>query len=201
MTLRIIRYGLWAAIAGFTVVVALLLLRPAPPPEQAAGGRIGGPFQLATMTGDTLDSRSLAGKPHGLFFGFTHCPDVCPTTMFEVSEVLRALDNGPAAAAARDFRVYFITVDPERDTPALLKQYLSAFDPRIIGLVPTAEQLPGLARQFAASYRRVPTTDGYTMDHTSAVYLFDANGRFTSTLDMQESTANQQAKLARLLAR
>jgi protein SCO1 len=196
----LIRYGAWAAIAALGIVIAVVLLNPAKRPEQGAG-RVGGPFRLAIAAGGTLDSASLAGKPYGLFFGFTQCPDVCPGTLAEVTALFDEIDKGPQAARAKDFRMFFVTVDPERDTPELLKDYLSAFDSRVVGLVPTQEALPALARQFAAFYEKVPTSSGYTMNHTAAVYLFDAKGSFSGTLDYRESRDNQLQKLTRLLAR
>jgi protein SCO1/2 len=197
---RLIRYVSWGVIAALGVVIAVVLLNPAKRPEQGAG-RVGGPFRLAMATGGTLDSASLAGKPYGLFFGFTQCPDVCPGTLSEVTALFDEIDKGPRAARARDFRMFFITVDPERDTAELLKNYLSAFDHRVVGLVPTMEMLPALAKQFAAFYEKVPTSSGYTMNHTAAVYLFDSKGAFSGTLDYRESRENQLQKLTRLLAR
>jgi protein SCO1 len=198
--LRLIRYASWVAVAALFVVIAVVLLNPAKRPEQGAG-RVGGPFRLATATGGVLDSASLAGRPYGLFFGFTQCPDVCPGTLTEVTALFDEIDKGPQAARAKDFRVYFVTVDPERDTAELLKNYLSAFDNRVVGLVPSMEALPALAKQFAAFYEKVPTSSGYTMNHTAAVYLFDAKGAFSGTLDYRESRENQLQKLTRLLSR
>jgi protein SCO1 len=198
-TLKIIRYGAWASIAALGLVIAIVLLSPQPKPGEAGAGRIGGPFQLAAATGGTLDSASLRGEPYGLFFGFTQCPDICPGTLSDVTSLMDDLDKGPLAARAKRLRVLFVTVDPERDTRELLANYLSAFDGRIAGLVPTLEQLPGLARQFAAFYEKVPTSSGYTMNHTASVYLFDREGRFAGTIDIKESRANQLAKLERLI--
>jgi protein SCO1 len=148
-----------------------------------------------------LDSATLKGKPYGLFFGFTQCPDICPGTLTEMTALMDELDKGALAAKARDFRILFVTVDPERDTAETLASYLSAFDGRITGLVPTLEQLPGIAKQFAAFYQKVTTSSGYTMNHTSAVYLFNAEGVFAGTIDIQESKSSQMAKLQRLLGK
>lgn len=198
--LRLIRYGSWVAVAALGVMIAVVLLTPPRKTEQGAG-RVGGPFTLATADGGTLDSATLAGKPYGLFFGFTQCPDVCPGTLSEVTALFDELDKGPQRQRAKDFRVFFVTVDPERDTADLLKNYLSAFDNRAVGLVPTVAELPALARQFAAFYEKVPTSSGYTMNHTAAVYLFDGKGTFAGTLDYRESRENQLQKLTRLLSR
>ena len=110
--------------ALFAAVVAYTSLRPPSP----AASAIGGPFQLTAQNGQTVTDKELLGRPFLVFFGYTHCPDICHTTLFEMSEVLRAL--GPQAKIG----ALFVTVDPERDTPAVLKDYLANFDPRIIGL-------------------------------------------------------------------
>lgn len=190
----IVRYTAWAAIAALVVLVGVLLIAPPPKPGSSAGA-VGGPFRLANASGGTVDSATLPGKPYAVFFGFTQCPDVCPTTMFEVTQDLKALGD-----LAKDFRVYFITVDPERDTAGLLKDYLTAFDPRIIGLVPKdGAELARLAKDFRVYYKKVPTPSGYTMDHSAAVLLFDKRGNWAGTLDAQETDAQRTAKLERLL--
>lgn len=193
-SLRMVRYGLWAAIAALGLVSGWLLLQE-PAREQSSGtAAVGAPFVLTAHTGEVFDSRRLAGKPYALFFGFTHCPEICPTTLFETGEMLKSLGE-----PAKDFQVLFVSVDPERDTPNLLKDYLSAFDPRITGLTGTPEQIAAVARSHRAIYRKVETPSGYTMDHTAAVYLFDVRGRFVSTYDHSEPMANQKAKVERLL--
>lgn len=157
---------------------------------------IGGPFVLASSKGGTLDSASLAGHPYAVFFGYTHCPEVCPTTLYEMSSTLDRL-----GAAAKDFRVFFITVDPERDTAALLADYLSNFDPRIEGLVPTPAELQSLASNFRIYYARQPdSSGGYTMDHTAMVFLMGADGKFSGTIAFGEAAEMREAKLRRLLA-
>lgn len=156
---------------------------------------IGGPFVLASSKGGTVDSKSLAGKPYAVFFGFTHCPEVCPTTLNDMSTSLADL-----GAAAKDFRVFFITVDPARDTVGAMKDYVANFDPRIEALVPTEEQLKQLASDFRVYYAKVPTSDGgYTMDHTATIFLFDGNGRLAGTLGYDEAPEIRNAKLKRLL--
>jgi len=199
--LRVIRYGAWGVTAILGIVVAYLLLTPQQKAGEGGAGRIGGAFELARAGGGTLDSRSLRGRPFGLFFGFTQCPDVCPTTLSDLTALMDDLDKGPLAAKAKDFRVLFITVDPGRDTPETLSSYLSAFDGRVVGLVPTDDQLAAVAKQHAAFYQKVETSSGYTMNHTSAVYLFDSASAFAGTLDIKESRENQKAKVVRLLAR
>jgi protein SCO1/2 len=156
---------------------------------------IGGPFRLASANGGVVDSQDLAGKPYAVFFGFTRCPEVCPTTMAEMSAALTELgDQG------KDLRVFFVTVDPERDTAEFLKDYLSSFDPRIEALVPTAEELAAMARSFRAYYAKSPTSDGgYTMDHTATVFLMNRQGKLASTISYGEEQATRMAKLRKLL--
>lgn len=157
---------------------------------------LGAPFVLSSSKGGTVDSATLKGKPYAIFFGFTHCPEVCPTTLYELSNSLEKLGEG-----ARDFRIFFVTVDPERDSLDVLRDYISSFDPRIEALVPPPEQLPALAKAFRVFYAKVPTSDGgYTMDHTASVFLFDAQGRFAGTIAFGEDAKIREEKLKRLIA-
>ena len=195
--LKIVRLTAWAAIGIITVALLYVLLNPVDREQGTGVASIGGPFRLADHNGQIVTDASLRGKPYALFFGFTHCPDVCPTSMLEITNDLNALGN-----AAKDFRVYFVTVDPARDTAALLKEYTGSFDSRIIGLVPKDEaELANMARLFRAIYRKVDTPSGYTMDHTASIYLMDAQGQFFGTLDSRETPGVRQAKLKRLLER
>jgi protein SCO1/2 len=195
--LKIVRITAWAAIGIITVALLYVLLNPVDREQGTGVASIGGPFRLADHDGQIVTDASLRGKPYALFFGFTHCPDVCPTSMLEITNDLDALGN-----AAKDFRVYFVTVDPARDTAALLKEYTGSFDRRIIGLVPKDEaELANMARLYRAIYRKVDTPSGYTMDHTASIYLMDAKGQFFGTLDSKDTPAVRQAKLKRLLER
>lgn len=161
-----------------------------------ASVKIGGPFTLTTQTGAKLSDTELKGKPFAVFFGFTHCPEVCPTTLWETSEVLKSL--GPDADR---LKVLFISVDPERDDPEALALYLQSFDPRIVGLTGSEEEIGTVAKSYRAYWRKVPTDDGdYTMDHTASIYLMDAAGEFTSTISYGEQADMRLAKLKKLLA-
>jgi protein SCO1 len=143
---------------------------------------IGKPFELVSHEGKTVNNAVLMGKPYLAFFGFTHCPDICPTTLFELTGLMKEL--GPKAD---QLNVVFITVDPERDTRELLSAYMTAFDPRIIALRGSPERTDQAVKAFAAFAKKVPTDGGsYTMDHTAGVYRMDAEGRFKGTLDMHE---------------
>ncbi|OYU48899.1 MAG: SCO family protein [Rhizobiales bacterium PAR1] len=192
--LRIIRLTVWACIGVLTVALGYLLL--APQPDTGSGvASIGGPFRLAASDGTVVESEKLKGRPFAIFFGFTNCPDVCPTSMLEVTNDLVALGD-----KAKDFRVYFVTVDPARDDLKLLKEYTASFDPRIIGLVPKDEaELAAIAKAYRVIYRKVETPTSYTMDHTATIYLMDAKGAFSGTLDTKETPAIRQAKLKRLI--
>lgn len=157
---------------------------------------IGGPFRLASSNGGFVDSRDLLGRPYGVFFGFTHCPEVCPTTLYEMTRTLEAVGD-----EAREFRLFFITVDPERDTAPMLKDYLSNFDPRMEALIPTPEELARVARDFRAIYEKVPASDGeYTMNHTATVFLIDGKGKLASTIFYVEPPESRIAKIKKLIA-
>jgi protein SCO1 len=180
MTLRTARIlvATGAFLAGLvlcTAVIMLVMGRGQGPslPQVAA---IGGPFNLTDQNGRTVTDQDLKGRPFLVFFGFTHCPDICPTTMFEISEILRKL--GPDGDR---MRAVFITVDPERDTPAALKDYVSSFDPRIVALTGDEAAIAAVAKAYRAIYRRVPLKEGgYTMDHLAIVYLMGKDGRFVT---------------------
>ncbi|MDB5569195.1 MAG: cytochrome oxidase assembly factor transrane protein [Hyphomicrobiales bacterium] len=143
---------------------------------------IGGAYALIDQDGKALTPRELQGRPYLVFFGYTHCPDVCPTTLMEISQVFESL--GPAAKVA----ALFVTVDPERDTPAVLKDYLSSFDQRIMGATGPRESVDAALKSFRVYARRVPgESEAYTMDHSAVVYLMDKQGRFVSGFNLQQS--------------
>jgi protein SCO1/2 len=186
-----------AFLAGLVLCFGLVLIvsgrLSAPVAQQIAA--IGGPFKLVDQNGQTVTDQDLKGRPFLVFFGFTHCPDVCPTTLFEVSEILRAL--GPDADRAR---ALFITVDPERDTPAVMKDYLSSFDPHLSGLTGNAAEIAAVAKAYRVYFKKVPLEQsGYTMDHTAIVYLMDKDGRFVSPFNLKRPTDAAAADLRRYL--
>jgi protein SCO1/2 len=144
---------------------------------------IGGPFKLIDQNGQTITDQDMKGRPFLVFFGYTHCPDVCPTTLFDVSELMRAL--GPDAGRAG---ALFITVDPERDTPAKIKDYLSSFDPHLRGATGDAKAIEAAEKAYRVYAKKVPTDGGdYTMDHTALVYLMDKQGRFVAPFSLKRS--------------
>lgn len=198
-----IRLAAWAAVAVLAVVSGMYMLGEAQRAQQAGlslpgAAKIGAPFELSRTDGTRFSSAALTGKPYAIFFGFTHCPDICPTTLLEMTEHLKAL--GPKAD---NLSVLFVTVDPTRDRPEHLKLYLSAFDPRIIGLTGTTEEVAAVAKSYRVFYEKVPSKDGtdYTMNHTASVYLMDKAGNLASTLSFQEPENTRQQKLENLLSR
>ncbi|MBR1171361.1 MULTISPECIES: SCO family protein [Bradyrhizobium] len=156
---------------------------------------IGGPFQLTDQNGKAVTDKSLKGKPTLIFFGYTHCPDVCPTSLFEISEVLRALGKD-----ADKVNAIFISVDPERDTPATMKDYLSSFDPHLQGLSGDPAETAKVITSYRVYAKKVPTKDGdYTMDHTALIYLMDRDGRFVSPFNLKRTPEEAAVDLKRYL--
>lgn len=197
--LKYVRWAAWAAVAIIAIAAGLAMFGITPgsvnPGSLPLSASIGGPFNLQGPDGRRVTERDFAGKPFAVFFGFTNCPDVCPTTMLELSNRMRGL-----GADADKLRLVFITVDPEQDTAAHLKKYVENFDPRIVGLTGTADEIADVAKKYRAIYRKVQTSSGYTMDHTATVFLMDKAGKFAGTLAYQEPAEAQLAKLKRLVA-
>ncbi|MCW6508005.1 SCO family protein [Lichenifustis flavocetrariae] len=185
--------GIGAAVGLLLSVTALVLLLQ---PPSAVGGRaaIGGPFALIDQDGRPVTEASLEGEPSLLFFGYTHCPDVCPTTLNDMSQMLDALGRDKKAQGI------FVTVDPERDTPAVLKDYLSNFDPRIKAFTGTPEAIAAMEKSYKVYAKKVSSTDGsYSMDHTAIVYLMDKEGRFVNAFNLEQSPKNAAAEFASYL--
>ncbi len=160
-----------ASLAGlsFVVLFGVWLLVAAGPPPSAQAPAPG--FSLHGLDGGRVELASLRGRPFAMFFGFTNCPVVCPTTMREISDWLADLGE-----EGRDFRVYFVTLDPARDTPEKLRDYLGYFSPRLVGLTGSDAEVAAAAKTLAVYYRKIPTSSGYTLEHSALIYLFDAQG-------------------------
>jgi protein SCO1/2 len=158
----------------------------------AADARI--PFNLLTQHGTPFTERDIAGVPTAIFFGFTFCPDICPSTLMELTSDLEAL-----GADGDRIKVVFVSVDPERDTPARLEEYMSSFDARIIAVSGSPETIAAVARAYGAKIRKVPTRTGYTFDHTAAVFLLDRTGEMSAVIDAGEPQTRRLAKLKELL--
>src|SRR5712675_1897714 len=161
----------------------------------AVPAAIGGPFQLIDQSGQRVTEKNMQGRPTLIFFGFTHCPDICPTSLFEISEVLRAMGKD-----ADRVNAYFISVDPERDTGAAMKDYLSSFDPHLKGLTGDADAVAKVISGFRVYAKKVPLKDGdYTMDHTALIYLMDRDGKFVAPFNLKRTPEQAAADLKRYL--
>ena len=185
-----------AAFVGSLVIgLAVTLWLLGGPQVVTAASAIGGPFQMVDQSGQTVTDKSLQGKPTIMFFGFTHCPDVCPTALFEMSEILRAMGDD-----AKRMNAFFISVDPERDTPAIIKDYLSSFDPNLKGLTGSPEAVAEVISGYRVYAKKVPLKDGdYTMDHTALIYLMDKNGKFVAPFNIKRRPEEAAADLKRYL--
>lgn len=189
LALPLAAFALGLAALGVAAVLTLS------PQAQVAGATVGGPFSLVDQAGKAVTDRDFRGAPKLVFFGFTHCPDICPTALQQASEVLRAL--GPRGDKVR---FLFVSIDPERDTAPVLKEYLSSFDPRIVGLTGTPDQVAAAVKAYRAYARKVPLKDGdYTMEHTALVYLMDGDDRFVGSFNMARPPETAAAELAKRL--
>ena len=194
MALSHIRTVLWtlvavAALGATGLYVYTTMTRPA---QAVALGQ--GDYQLVTATGEAFNRDSLKGSPSMLFFGFTHCPEVCPTTLYEMSVWFEELgDEGS------NIEAYFFSLDPERDTPEVMKSYVENFTDRITGVTGNPEAMGRLAQAWNIYWKKIPLDDGdYTMDHTASIFLVDADGKFQGTIAFGEESETALAKLKRL---
>ncbi len=184
---------LGAFVAGAAMLVAAMLY--VLPGETTKPSSVGGSFRLLDHNGRVVTEANFKGRPFLVFFGFTHCPDICPTALFEMSEVLKRLGSDADKTAA-----LFISVDPERDTPEKLKDYVSSFHPRVIGLTGTPAEIEAVTRTYRAYAKKVPLDGGgYTMDHSAIVYLMDKEGRFVAPFNLKRSADQAAADLKRRL--
>ena len=200
MTMGRLRLLLWIAV-GIAAVGGLILALnpPATTTRQGQGlplDTIGGPFSLVGSDGQPFSSSRLAGKPAAIFFGFTNCPDVCPTTLARLANLRKQLGRGDEG-----FSIVFITVDPERDRPEDVGRYAGLFNTPIIGLTGSPAQVERVKKQFGVYSAKVPTPGGgYSVDHTATVFLLDRNGKFVATLSPDEANGPALDKLRRIAA-
>ena len=160
------------------------------------GSAIGGPFSLVDQDGKTVTNTALEGKWLLVYFGYTHCPDACPTALNNIALALRDL-----GAKRDEVRPVFITIDPERDTPQTLKDYVTAFDTPILALTGTAAEVARAAKNYRVYYAKHPEAGGdYSMDHTSLIYVMDPKGRFTASLTGADPPEQIVARLKKLLS-
>lgn len=198
--LKIVRWITWGLVVALLAVTGFVVWQGSGEDGKAVVGSgeaaIGGPFTLVDTNGATVTEKTYAGRPVAIFFGFTHCPDVCPTTLAELTALLQQL--GPDA---EKLAVLFVTVDPERDTPDSMKSYISSISDRIVGLTGSEAQIADVVEKYKVYRRKVPLDGGdYTMDHTAAVFLMGPDGRFRGTLSFGEAQADSLAKLKRLVS-
>lgn len=202
--LRRLRLWLWAVVALVAAALAAATLGLWPrgvdggdDPAADYASTFGGPFSLVDPQGRRVTDATLKGKPFALFFGFTHCPDVCPTTLQSMARLRRKL-----GADGDRFSIVFVSVDPARDTPKEIGHYLTMFGTPIIGLTGTPAELARIVKAYHVYYQKVPIEGGdYVVDHTATVFLMDAQGRFFSTLAYEEGETARLAKLRRLVQR
>jgi protein SCO1 len=196
--MRGVRIVLWVLVGFALLAFAFLMLRPAPRPTVQSQplqlSSIGGPFTLTGSDGKPFASSSLAGKPYAIFFGLTHCPDVCPTTLARMVRLRQQLGAGD-----RPFEILFVTVDPKRDGPAEVGKYAELFDSPVTGLTGSPAQIEQAKKQFGIFSQQVPDgSGGYSVDHTATVLLFDRQGKFTATIAPEEQDSAALAKLRRI---
>ena len=185
--------GAIAVAAGATALWMGLALRAQ---VQSGATKIGGPFTLVDDTGVQVSEADLKGKSTVMYFGYTFCPEVCLTTLTDLVQWMQMIGRD-----ADRLNYVFVTVDPERDTPKVMHDYVSAFDPRIRGLTGTSEQIAKVTKEYGVYYKRIPTSDGgYVMDHSAVLYMMDPNVRFVGVIPYQEDTAKAVAKLKKLAA-
>ena len=192
--IKIFRYVLWALVAAAATFATVLVI------QQRDGNvtvlpdiKLGAPFALVDQNNAPITEAAMNGKPFVLFFGFTHCPEVCPTTLYELTDYFEKL--GPEA---EDIRAFFVSVDPERDTPDVLKEYISSF-PRITGMTGNAAEIEALKTAWKVYAKKVPLEGGgYTLDHTASTFLVKADGSLMGTIAYGEKPEIALAKLKRL---
>ena len=182
-----------------SVMFASTLIMSEPPTRAATSPvTIGGAFTLSTPDGTTVTDQTYRGKWLLVYFGYTFCPNSCPTTLLEVATALKKL--GPDATQVQPL---FITIDPQRDTPKVMRQYTESFDPRIVGLAGTPEQIAAAAQEYGAYYvrhRTGPGTGDYVMDHSTYLYVMDPQGQFVRAFNTGTSGDQIADALCELIA-
>jgi len=195
-TFRII---LWIAVVLLTGVLGFLTFQLTSSQQAIADKPFGVPFELVAQDGKPITEKAFQDKPTALFFGFTHCPEVCPTTLFELNGWLEKVDPDGSRINA-----YFVSVDPERDSPELLQQYISNVSKRITGISGDPQKVADMVKGYKVYARKVPVDEKdpngeYTMDHTASVFLLDNGGRFSKTIAYGEDADSAVKKLQSLI--
>lgn len=187
----------WALVAIVLVGVGYMTWQEQKPGSNGiAFSRIGGPFSLVDHNGQAVDQTMFDEKPYALFFGFTHCPEICPTSLYEMASWIEGLGE-----EADKMGFAFVTVDPARDTPEMLKDYVSVFSDKITGLTGSEEQVQEAVKSYGVVAQRIPLEDDdYTMNHTASVFLMNADGTFRGTIAYGEDADVAKKKLSNLIA-
>lgn len=193
-----IRLAVLAAAILVALAAALFLALTLTQRRETSGkARIGAPFTLTDVNGARFESARLAGRPHAIFFGYTHCPDVCPTALLDLTQAIKTL--GPAAER---LAIVFISVDPPRDTPEAMKAYVETVNPAIIGLTGSEAEIAAVAKSFRVLYHAGPSDGGaYAVDHSAFIYLYDRSGEFVSVLASGDPQETMLTRLSEVLAR
>lgn len=195
MSLARVRLILWALVlvVGLAATVFTLYRQTLPDSDRV---RIGGDFEMVNTKGETFTQADLKGEPTMMFFGYTFCPDVCPTTLYESNVWRQALDLN-----SEDIKTVFVSVDPERDTPEQLDAYLGSFGEDIIGLTGTQAQVDAIKAKYGIFSEKVTDEDSsdYLVNHTATLFLLDEDGQFAGTIAYGEGKESAVAKLKRLL--
>lgn len=197
--MKAVRVVLWTAVIIMAGALGWLTYSVTQSSDKIAEAPFGVPFQLVDQNGQPISEQAFRGKPTALFFGFTHCPEVCPTTLFELDGWLKKVDP-----EAKGLQAYFVTVDPERDTPAILGQYISNVTDRVTGIAGNPAKVAEVIKGFRVYAKKVPLDESkpdgdYTMDHTASVFLLDAEGRFKGTIAYGENPDTAVKKLENLM--
>ncbi|KQW28827.1 copper resistance protein CopZ [Rhizobium sp. Root274] len=197
--MKAVRIVLWTAVIIMAGALGWLTYSVTQSNDKIAEAPFGVPFQLVDQNGKPISEQAFRGKPTALFFGFTHCPEVCPTTLFELDGWLKKVDP-----EAKGLQAYFVTVDPERDTPEILGQYISNVTDRVKGIAGDPAKVAEVIKGFRVYAKKVPLDESkpdgdYTMDHTASVFLLDAQGRFKGTIAYGENPDTAVKKLEYLM--
>lgn len=197
--MKTVRIFLWSAVVAMAGVLGWLTFAVTQSDQKIAEGPFGVPFELVAQDGQPITEQAFRGKPTALFFGFTHCPEVCPTTLFELDGWLKQVDPD-----AKGLQAYFVTVDPERDTPEILGRYISNVTDRVKGIAGDPAKVAEVIKGFRVYAKKIPLDEAkpdgdYTMDHTASVFLLDAEGRFKGTIAYGENPETAVKKLENLM--
>lgn len=191
--------GILIALAAYLFTATPRSFTPSLPASSGSQTSFTKPFTLVNQNGETVTEQTYLGKPTLWFFGFTHCPDVCPTTLGSLTNWLNQLGDD-----AKKLNVVFVSVDPDRDSPANLKSYITAFHPQVSAATGTEEQLQAMTKQFMVYYAKVPVKQGedpanYMVSHSSGILMADASGTFKGMLDAHDPDTEALEKLRNLI--